>query len=98
MAGSKLVGVGATYKVIAMSKSARVLRVRASWDADAKVWVAESDDIAGLVTEAATIEALIAKLHVLVPELIEENQQADGPIEVPFELLWRTHQVANLTN
>jgi predicted RNase H-like HicB family nuclease len=35
------------------------LTVRASWDAQASVWVAESDDVPGLITEAGDLEALM---------------------------------------
>ncbi|MBV8209239.1 MAG: DUF1902 domain-containing protein [Burkholderiaceae bacterium] len=68
--------------------------VRAEWDADAGVWVATSDDVPGLVTEATTIEALDAKLQVMVPELLEANGclPADGTIAV--ELLARRFTVA----
>jgi predicted RNase H-like HicB family nuclease len=62
--------------------------VRAEWDGEAQVWVATSDDVPGLVTEADTIEALLAKLRVMIPELLGANGQ--GPAEpVPFELLSR---------
>ena len=47
--------------------------VRATWDPEASVWVAQSDDVPGLVTEADDIEALVAKLEVLIPELLEAN-------------------------
>jgi predicted RNase H-like HicB family nuclease len=47
--------------------------VRAFWDSEASVWVAESDDVPGLVTEAETVEQLIAPLQVEVPELLEAN-------------------------
>jgi predicted RNase H-like HicB family nuclease len=47
--------------------------VRAEWDAETQVWVAESDDVPGLVTEAATIEQLIERLQIMVPELHELN-------------------------
>jgi len=47
--------------------------IRAHWDADAAVWWAESEDIPGVVAEAATMEALIADLRSLVPELIKLN-------------------------
>ena len=47
--------------------------VRAEWDADAGVWVASSDDVPGLVTEASTLEALDTKLQSMVPELLEAN-------------------------
>jgi len=47
--------------------------VRAEWDDEAKVWVATSEDIPGLATEADTMEVLRQKLHVMIPELIEAN-------------------------
>ena len=49
--------------------------VTATWDDEAKVWVAESNDVPGLFIEAPTLEALQAKIGVLVPELLELNHQ-----------------------
>lgn len=51
----------------------REFKVTAFWDPDASVWVAESEDVPGLVTEAETMEELITKLEVMVPELLEAN-------------------------
>ena len=67
--------------------------VHANWDAEAAVWVATSHDVAGLVTEAETIEALDAKLKSMVPELLAANgcMPADGP--VVFELMARRFSV-----
>ena len=48
--------------------------INATWDSEAKVWVAESEDVPGLVTEAESAEALLAKLRVLIPELLEVNE------------------------
>ena len=61
----------------------RTLKVQSLWDVEAVVWVAESDDVPGLATEAATLEELLAKLAVMVPELLEENGVA---LELPVEL------------
>jgi len=49
------------------------ITVNAEWDPEAKVWVATSDDVPGLITEAETVEALTEKISVLVPELLEAN-------------------------
>lgn len=62
--------------------------IHATWDAEAGVWVAESDDVPGLATEAATVEALLEKLRVMIPELLEANE-GELPEEVPFDLLMR---------
>ncbi|HIJ20656.1 MAG TPA: DUF1902 domain-containing protein [Deltaproteobacteria bacterium] len=67
--------------------------VRAEWDEEAKVWVATSDDVPGLVTEEATMEGLIRKLRAIVPELLEANGFKMGE-EVPFELMTRRFEVA----
>lgn len=54
---------------------ARERIINAQWDSEAGVWVATSDDIAGLVTESKTFEALLRKLRTLVPELFQLNRQ-----------------------
>jgi predicted RNase H-like HicB family nuclease len=66
----------------------KVLFVRADWDEEARVWVASSDDVPGLATEAPTVEELLVKLEVMVPELLEANGWPEGD-EVPFEVLLR---------
>lgn len=47
--------------------------VEAFWDVEAKVWVANSDDVPGLATEADDLDMLIAKLKVIIPELMILN-------------------------
>lgn len=74
----------------------KVLFIRADWDAEADVWVATSDDVPGLATEAETLEALSAKLESMVPESLDANGYLDGP-DVPFELLARKFSVAHRT-
>lgn len=70
---------------------AKTFVVHAEWDDEAKVWVATSEDVPGLVAEADTVESLQAKLRVLVPELLELNGllPRDGatPSELPISLL-----------
>jgi len=48
--------------------------------------VAESEDVPGLATEAPTLEELLAKLTVVVPELLEENGvRVEPPVELHLE-------------
>jgi predicted RNase H-like HicB family nuclease len=63
----------------------RQFDVLAIWDPEAGVWVATSDDVPGLVTEALSMEVLIEKLKVMIPELLDANGYEDGD-EVPFTL------------
>jgi len=47
--------------------------VNAFWDDEARVWVAESENVPGLVTEAPTKHELLEKLRTMIPELLEAN-------------------------
>ena len=67
--------------------------VRAEWDEEARVWVATSDDVPGLTTEEQTLEGLIEKLKVMIPELLEANGRIVDQ-DVPFELLTRRFEIA----
>lgn len=52
--------------------------VNLSWDTDASVWVATSEDIKGLVLESGSLDVLIERVRMTVPELLKLNHQ---PIE-----------------
>ena len=47
--------------------------VKLTWDNEANVWVATSDDIPGLVLESNSYDALIEKVKIASPELLELN-------------------------
>lgn len=67
----------------------KTIHVKAIWDNEAEVWVASSDDVPGLITEANASDRLIEKLRVLIPELLEANGLLGegGESEIPFHLL-----------
>lgn len=60
--------------------------VRAQWDSEAEVWVATSADVPGLVTEAESQRALMAKIETMIPELLED-EGPEGLAEVPVLLM-----------
>ena len=67
----------------------RSIVVRAIWDEEANVWVAESADVPGLVAEAATLDELSDILHTIIPELLDENAAvvSEGVTEVPLYVM-----------
>ena len=71
------------------------INVEAFWDEEAKVWVASSDDVPGLITEAPTMELLMQKIRVLIPELFRANKIVTGEemIDIPVYLLGKWHEV-----
>jgi predicted RNase H-like HicB family nuclease len=42
-----------------------------TWDEEARVWIAESDDIPGLILESGSLDALIERVRFAAPELLE---------------------------
>jgi hypothetical protein len=61
-----------------------LVRIHAEYDAEADVWVAQSDDIP-LVTEADTIEQLRKKLPDVVRDVLHANEIRNrGDVEIDF--------------
>jgi len=48
-------------------------RIDFLWDNEATVWVATSDDVPGLVLEHGSFDALIERVKIAIPELLELN-------------------------
>ncbi len=62
--------------------------VRAQWDPEAEVWVATSDDLPGLVTEADNQQELVKKLHDMIPDLLEGEEFGGGDLaEIPVMIM-----------
>lgn len=71
------------------------LTVRAIWDHEVSVWSASSDDVPGLAIEAPTLDLLVARLQIVIPELLEANGSSDPDDEIPFELISTLTSIAH---
>ena len=67
--------------------------INAQWDPEAKVWTATSDQIPGLAIEAETMEELVKRLRVTIPELLELNQVIKTGDEIVFQLCSERREV-----
>jgi hypothetical protein len=72
---------------------AKAFEVTAVWDPEASVWVAESNDIPGLVAEADSMDQLVPELEKIIPALITENH-----VKNPSGRRVDYHIVAHITN
>jgi predicted RNase H-like HicB family nuclease len=61
-------------------------KINAEWDNEAHLWVATSDDIDGLAIEASTVDALIERLKIVIPELIAADHVEMPSDELPVML------------
>lgn len=52
------------------------LLIKMSSDPETAVWIAESDDVPGLVLESGSFDALVERVRFAVPELMELNGAA----------------------
>jgi hypothetical protein len=62
------------------------LVVRATWDVEAKAWIAFSDDLPGLAIEHADFDQVMEILLDLGPDLVISNLKLD-PKDVTFHLI-----------
>ena len=65
---------------------ADVINVELAFDIEACVWYVKRSDVLGLRIEAATVDALLARIPDALRDLLGEGD-ADGPREVPVEVI-----------
>lgn len=63
----------------------REITIRARWVGEASVWLATSEDVPGLVVEADSWPAMIEKVGVVLPELLEVLGQASDKLSLTFK-------------
>jgi hypothetical protein len=49
----------------------RKITIQARWDHEARVWLANSRDVPGLVIEAETLPAAVKEVRLILPDLME---------------------------
>lgn len=60
------------------------LLIKMTWDPEALVWVAESDDVPGLVLESGSFDALLERVRFAIPELLQLNSNTKTPLRLNF--------------
>lgn len=58
--------------------------INLTWDNEANVWTATSDDIPGLVLESGSFDALLERTKSAIPELLDLNNPATKPLLLVF--------------
>ncbi|MCI8747925.1 MAG: DUF1902 domain-containing protein [Lachnospiraceae bacterium] len=56
-----------------------------TWDNEAEVWTATSNDIPGLVLESGSFDALLERTRFAVPELISLNSSKNQSFSLTFK-------------
>lgn len=56
-----------------------------TWDEEASVWIATSNDIPGLVLESGSFDALLERTRFAIPELLALNAPETQPFSLTFK-------------
>lgn len=56
-----------------------------TWDDEAGVWIATSNDVPGLVLESGSFDALLERTRFAVPELLALNTPKAQPFFLTFK-------------
>ena len=55
-----------------------------SWDGEAGVWIATSEDIYGLILEHESFDVLVDRVRYAVPELLAFEKKCNNDISLEF--------------
>ncbi|MCM1057918.1 MAG: DUF1902 domain-containing protein [Firmicutes bacterium] len=58
--------------------------IHVTWDNEASVWIATSDDIPGLVLESGSFDALLERSRIAIPELLALNSPIPSTLSLSF--------------
>jgi hypothetical protein len=61
------------------------IQIDAQWDDEARVWIATSRDVPGLMAEAESWQAMIDEVRAVLPDLLELNQGATSGVTLTFK-------------
>ncbi|GHV43711.1 hypothetical protein FACS1894187_25940 [Synergistales bacterium] len=56
------------------------------WDDEARVWIATSEDLPGLVLESGSLDALMERVKFAAPELLELTDKACDNLHLLFKM------------
>ncbi len=61
-------------------------RVKITWDEEAHVWIAISEDLKGLVLECGSLDALIERTKIVASELLEIQGKPRENVSLNFSM------------
>ena len=61
--------------------------VKLTWDSESRRWYTDSDDVLCLNLESDSFDALVERVRMAAPEMLELNCGYSGPVQITFEAL-----------
>ena len=57
-----------------------------TWDDEASVWIATSEDVYGLILEHESLDTLFSRVQLAVPELLAYENHIENDISLDFSI------------
>jgi len=59
-------------------------KINLIWDYESDRWHTETDDVPGMILESGSFDALVEKVKLIAPDMLESNCNYTGPIHFDF--------------
>jgi len=59
--------------------------IKLVWDDDSSRWHTETDDVPGMVLDSNSFDALVEKVQLIAPDMLEANCNYVGPVHFTFK-------------
>ena len=56
-----------------------------TWDDEASVWIAECEDLPGLILESGSFDALIERVKIAIPDLLGSEKTEHRQVKLHFK-------------
>ena len=59
-------------------------KIKVAWDNESDRWYTKTDDVPGMALDSGSFDALIEKVRMIAPDMLEANLGYRGPIRFLF--------------
>ena len=59
-------------------------KIKIIWDDESNSWYSETDDVPGMALDSNSFDALLEKVQLIAPDMLEANCNYVGPIHFTF--------------
>ena len=59
-------------------------KIKIIWDDESNSWYSETDDVPGMTLDSNSFDALLEKVQLIAPDMLEANCNYVGPIHFTF--------------
>ena len=59
-------------------------KIKMTWDNESDRWYTQTDDVPGMALDSGSFDALVEKVRMIAPDMLEANLGYKGPIRFLF--------------